>query len=107
MSFIKKTIFGIFRDPWGQPFHFQLFSNREEGVQVFLGQVDLPEIHEGEHSVQVFELDTPQVDHRVAVLDVLQDSPEEFGAGGQHHLVHLDLLVSTNKRQVGEVLVAP
>ena len=70
-----------------------------------MGQVDLTEIHEGEHSFQVFELDAAQVDQRVAVLDILQDSPEEIGAGGQDHLVHLDLLVGTDERQVGEIFV--
>ena len=41
----------------------------------------------------------------MAVLDVLQDSPEEIGAGGQHHLVHLNPLVGTDERQVGEIFV--
>ena len=65
----------------------------------------MPEIHEGEDSFQVFELDAAQVDQRMAVLDVLQDSPEEFGAGGQDHLVRLNLLVGTDERQVGEIFV--
>ena len=41
----------------------------------------------------------------MAVLDVLQDSPEEIGAGGQHHLAHLNLLVGTDECQVGEIFV--
>ena len=70
-----------------------------------MGQVDLPEIHEGEHSFQVFELDAAQVDQRMAVLNILHDSPEEIGAGGQHHLVHLDVLIGTDERQVGGIFV--
>ena len=41
----------------------------------------------------------------MAVLDVLQDSPEEIGARSQDHLVHLDLLIGTDERQVGEIFV--
>ena len=42
----------------------------------------------------------------MAVFDVLQDLLEEVGAGGHHHLVHLNLMmIGTDKGQVGEVLV--
>ena len=42
----------------------------------------------------------------MVVLDVLQDFLEEVGAGGHHHLVHLNLLmIGTDKGQVCEVLV--
>ena len=62
-------------------------------------------MYEGEDSVQVFELDAAQVDQRMAVLNILHDSPEEIGAGGQHHIVHLNALVGTDERQVGEIFV--
>ena len=39
------------------------------------------------------------------MLDILQDSPEEFGARSQDHHVHLNLLVGTDERQVGEIFV--
>ena len=39
------------------------------------------------------------------MLNILHDSPEEIGAGGQHHIVHLNALVGTDERQVGEIFV--
>ena len=87
-------------------FHFQFLSKGKKRVQILLSQEDLPLVHEGKQGFHVCDLDAFQIHQGVAVLDVLQDFPEEVGTGRHHHLVHLNLLMfSTDEGQIREIFV--
>ena len=63
-----------------QAFHTQLFCNCQERVEFFLGNIYLSMVHEVKDSLHVSELHPLEVEQRVLVWVLLQDSPEEWGA---------------------------
>ena len=86
-----------------QAFHLEIFSDCEERVKLFLGDIHFAVIHEVEHADQVCILDTLEEEQGMLVAIPSQDSPEEGGTGTQDHLVGLKLLVLTGQGDVKEV----
>ena len=70
-----------------------------------MGDIDLSVVHEVEHGLQVSELHPLEVEERVLVGVLLEDGPEEGGAGGQYQLVCLDLPGTTTEGAVKEILL--
>ena len=104
----------------GQALHLQLLSNGEETVEIILGHIDLPLVHEVQHSdeLQSFGreylnttvpyltvLNTFQVQQRMMVWISLENISEEWAAGGHYNLVSLYLAVITCKGHVKEVFL--
>ena len=75
--------------------HTKVLSDGEERVELVLSDVNFSMIHEVEHSQQVGVLNAFQVQKRVLMWIILQHAPEEGAAGGQYHLVGLDLVIVT------------
>ena len=64
-------------------------------------------VHEVEHRQQITVLDPLQIEERVAVWVFPEHSAEEGRAGGEDHLVRLQLLLVAGQRDIEEVLVLP
>ena len=88
-----------------QTFHLEIFSDGEERVKLFLGDIHFAVIHEVEHADQVCILDTLEEEQGMLVAIPPQDGPEEGRAGTQDHLVGLKLLILTGQGDVEEVFV--
>ena len=79
----------------GQAFHTKVLGDGQERVELVLSDVNFSMIHEVEHSQQVGVLNAFQVQKRVLMWILPQHAPEEGAAGGQNHLVGLDLVIVT------------
>ena len=88
-----------------QTFHLEIFSDGEERVKLFLGDIHFAVIHEVEHADQVCILDTLEEEQGVLVAIPPQDGAEEGRAGTQDYLVGLKLLILTGQGDVEEVFV--
>merc|ERR1719186_1369397 len=89
----------------GQTFHFKVFCNSKECVELLLSHADLPVVHEVEHALEVRQLDTLEVDERVLVGVATQDVPEEWATGTQNNFVCINLLIITSEGHIKEVFV--
>ena len=64
-------------------------------------------IHEGQHRLEIGEVDSSHVEERVLVGILPEDVAEEWAAGGDDHLVSFNLVVITGKSYVEKVLLIP
>ena len=88
-----------------ESFHLELLSDGEEGVELVLGDGDLPEVHEAQDGLEVAELHTLQVEEGVLVGVPAKDVPEEGGTGGENDFVCLHLGIITGKSDIKEVFL--
>ena len=90
-----------------ESFYSQVLSNCQEGVELLLGNIDLPVVHEVEHRLQVCVLHTLHVQQGMGVVVAAEDIPEKWTACTKYYFVRLNLLIVTGKRNIKEVFVIP
>ena len=74
-----------------QPLKLQLLCKLQKSLKLLLDNAHLPEVDELHHGLELVGLEAPHVDEWVLVFAPLQQPPEEGAAGGENHLVGLQL----------------
>ena len=85
--------------------HLELLCNRQEGVELLLGNIDFSMVHEVQHRLKLTEPNTLEVEQRVLVRILLENGSEEWRASRQDELVCLDLSGATAKSAVKQILL--
>jgi len=88
-----------------EAFDLEFLGGLEELGQLVLADVHLAGVHELEDGLQVAVRHVLEDDDRVLGRVLLQQSLEEGGAGGEHHLVRLARLAVAGERHIQEVLL--
>ena len=88
-----------------ESFHLELLSDGEEGVELVLGDGDLPEVHEAQDGLEVGEAEAVEVEEGMVVFVTPQDGSEEWRAGGEDELVSGHLVISTGQSHVIQIIL--
>ena len=88
----------------GQAFDLETLGHLEEGAEVLLVDRDLPAVHELKKGLHLVVSNIPQEDDRVSVRGVVQERLKVGRAGGQNHLVGLQLKAVAGQGHVHEGL---